>query len=193
MSLENEGGPLNVEVKDQASAIRVVLKNVDISHRKLHLEYPGKLKYWKIKLQKSSGALIAAFGLLDTIKETMHLEIRIKYGKPPANDNYDFQLGTILHPDHQENTAKYATLNSSSVHCRTIDIHSFICQSPNSTVGDLVWFSARYDGPMPPRNKSGKHITLWNFTSSVHEPTCLFWNKATDSFDGTGVEVCCLN
>ena len=192
MSLESDKGPIHIVTKEKASPIRVVLKNADISQKKISLEYPGQVNYWSIKLTKPSGTLIVAFSLLDTIKEPMQLEVRLRYGGPPASREYDVRLKIQwnIQIENSWDTQTFASLgnNSSNVHCRILNDNSFICQNSNSIINDTVWFSSRYQGPMPPKSAfTDKHT--WNFTSSIHEPECLFWNESRNMFDGTGVEV----
>ena len=187
MSLGDDKGPINVTSTEKASEIRVVLQNADISQTKLSLEYPGHVNYWRIKPKKTSGTLIVAFDLLDKIEESTQLEVLIRYGRPPTSINYNVRLKIQWNSqvDDAIDKQKLASLgmDSSNVHCRIIDDKSFICHY-NSTLNDTVWFSAKYDGTMPSNKQT------WNFTSSIHEPECLFWNETINMFDGTGVEVC---
>ena len=187
MSLENEKGPIRVVTKEKASPIRVVLKNADISQRKLSLDYPEQLKYWRIKLKKSSGILLVVFDLLNMIEDTMQLEVRIRYDRPPTTSEYDARLKIRWNNqgDNSIDDQKLASLgpDSSNVDCRILKNKSFICQKFDSNINDIVWFSAQYKGTMP----LNKHT--WNFTSSIHEPECLFWNESKNMFDGSGVEV----
>ena len=192
MTLENKEGPIKVVAKEKASPIRVVLKNADISQRKLSLEYPGQVKYWRAKLKKSGGTLVVAFDLLDAIEEPMQLEVRLRYGGPPASSEYDLRLKIQWNNqlEHSKDTQILSSLgkDTPNIQCRIIDDKSFICQNSKNIIGDTVWFSARYEGPMPPKNVLTDKLP-WNFTSSIHEPECLFWNESKNMFDGRGVEV----
>ena len=187
MSLENEEGPISVTAKEKASPIRVVLKNTDISQRKLSLEYPEQVNYWRIKLNKATGTLIVAFDLIDRIKDTMQLEVRIRYERPPTSSEYDARLKIRWNNqvDNSMDDQKFASLGTDSpnVDCRILNNKSFVCRKFDSNTNDTVWFSAQYRGSMPPNKRT------WNFTSSIHEPECLFWNESKNMFDGTGVEV----
>ena len=199
MSVEsNAKEPIKVQAEDSGDAMQLVLNNRHIPQTILKLDYPGQSKYWKVQSKNISGPFVVGFGLADKIQEHLQLEVYMRYSKPPTADIYDVRLNinwNNLSPSKQISKVGKATVD---ILCSFIDDKSFVCdpQKSSSTDGP-IWFSATYDGPMPPKklveNKHShsieKHTNYLNFTSTMYVPSCMYWNSNKNSYDTNGLEV----
>ena len=211
MSLEKDNSSvLSVHAKDREDAIHVMLKNTDILKRPFSLQYPEQTKYWKTELKSISNSLIVSFDFMDTSEDTINLVVHMRYGKPPTDDLYDVRMDIKFDKSNQnsliydlEGAHSLDGLGNatSTVSCKIIDDKSFTCLKTKYNIDTMVWFSAKYYGPMPPKklvtNKYSYSVEeyggYWNFTSAVHEPSCMFWNNIKQQFDAAGLEVPCYH
>ena len=196
----------HLQIKEEKDAIRILIKNKHIPKSNLSLGVPGKSKYWKFELKKKSAAVIVGFDFPGKIEETMKFIVHMRFRKPPTKDLYDVRLNitwNALNDNVQTNDLKQiypiGSLGNATPNalCRIIDHKSFICHQFNESASGSVWFSAKYFGPMPPKKITSnkytysvdEHTNYWNFTSTISEASCMFWNESMDSFDQTGVKV----
>ena len=203
----------DVDVKNLSEPIIIKIENNNLDTQNISMRMPGEMKVSRIKLPKTTDPLMVRFNFADDGFPTLRLIVYMQYGIVPNRTHYDLKINisreggidmeannASVHEKGNNETDEIMTKRRSF--CKTLDDRSFMCYDfDNFTYGwkknKLVWLSAMYEGPMPPKRLVSnpynydvfEYAGTMNFSRQMLIPSCRYWNERTDKFDDDGVEV----